>query len=326
MKLSKILVLPGDGVGPTCIASAKKILGLFDSIEILEGQIGHSAYESTGNYLPHETMDLIDETNIILTGPVKTPNNVKNPLDTLKIHLDIFARGRFYKTLAPDLGIRNIDVTLWSSYNDIAREIVEVKDFEGVTLTKYIRNDAYGRMMSVAKKDVELRGLRNIACLTRTDFFPISSGMFRDAFESTFSDEKYNIRALNVREWMYNVLKDPNHDDCIICVDLYNQIVAGVIAGLAADRNLFPTVYSGVDYSIYEPNFLTEIEGLDPVEPNPTAAIIATSIILKNLGLSRPADDLMKALEDSYAAGDRTSDVGGSLSAEEFTDKVISRL
>jgi isocitrate/isopropylmalate dehydrogenase len=326
MNLTKILVLPGDGVGPVSIASAKKILGLFDSVEILEGQIGHTAYESTGNYLPHETLDLIDETNIILTGPVKTVENVKNPLEALKVQLDIFARGRFYKTLAPDLGLKQIEATVWSSYNNIAREIVEVKDFEGVTLTKYIRNDAYSRMMAIAKQDVDLRGLTNIACLTRSDFFPISSGMFRDAFESTFSDEKYNIRALNVREWMSNVFKDPNHDDCIICVDLYNQIVAGIIAGLAGNRNLYPTVYKGVNYSIYEPNFFSEIEGFDPQEPNPTSAIIATSIILKNLGMDGPADDLMLALVESYAAGDRTSDVGGTLSAEDFTDKVISRL
>ena len=178
MKLQKVLVLSGDGIGPKITDSAVRILKLFDSIEILQGQIGHSAYESTGNYLPHETMDLLDECNYILSGPVSVSGNVKNPLDTLKIQLDLFGRGRLYKTLASDLGVEDMDVTLWSSYNNINSEIVEVKDFDGVTISKYIRNDAYGRMMNIALKDIEHRRLKNVICLTREDFFPISSGMF----------------------------------------------------------------------------------------------------------------------------------------------------
>ena len=327
MKLEKLLVLSGDGIGPSVTKSAEDIIrATTDSLEIVHGEIGRSAYESTGSYLPHDTMDLLDDCKVILSGPINIPENVKNPLDILKVQLDLYSRGRFYKTLSNDLGVKDMAVTLWSSYNNISNEITEVKDFDGVTISKYIKSNAYSRMMTVALSDVEIRGLKKIACLSREDFFPISSGMFIDAFDSLFTDSEMITEHYNVKDWMSVVFKDPLHNDCIVCVDLYNQIVAGVLSGMTGNENLYPTVYKGSDYSIYEPYFYHEIEGFEEGYANPTSSIIACSIIMENLGLKKEGDNVMKALCEAYQSKERTPDVGGTLTTEEFTNKVISHL
>ncbi len=325
--MDKILVLSGDGIGPAVISSAEEVLkAACGSLEIIHGQIGRSAYEDTGSYLPHDTLDLLDESKVILSGPVYVPENGKDPLQLLKVQLDLFSRGRYYKTLAGDLGVTDMEVTLWSSYNNIASEITEVKDFDGVTISKYIRSNAYSRMMSSAMTDIEMRGLKKICCLSRGDFFPISSGMFIEAFDTLFETAGYETRSMNVKDWMSTIFKDPLHDDCIICVDLYNQLVAGALSGLCGNENLFPTVYSGSDYALYEPNFTPEIEGSEPNYENPTSAIYAASVILSHMGMNSESKRIIDALCSCYEAGERTPDVDGSLTCQEFTEKVIDRI
>jgi len=326
MKLDKVLILSGDGIGPSVTKSAERVLAHFDCVEICHGEIGRSAYEHTGSYLPRETIDLLDDCKIIISGPVNVPEGTKNPLQVIKIQLDLFGRGRIYHTMSPDLGIEGMDVTLWSSYNNIASEIVEVKDFDGITISKYIKNDSYGRMMEIAHSDIDARGLSKILCLTRKDFFPISSGMFEEAFDTILSSDKYDTDKLNVKDWMSCVFREPKRYGCIICVDLYNQIVAGVLSGLTGNENLFPTVYRGYDYSLYEPNFATSIKGFEAGYENPTSAIITAALVLKKVGKLEEADRVMDALCDAYGAGKRTPDVGGNLSTEAFTDEVISRI
>ena len=56
----KILILPGDGVGPETISQAEKILSFFIeetdiAIKLDHGLIGGNAIDETGSPLPEET-------------------------------------------------------------------------------------------------------------------------------------------------------------------------------------------------------------------------------------------------------------------------------
>ena len=76
--MSKVLLLPGDGIGPEVIAQAKKVLqhlcGEYSlKIEIEEALIGGSAYEVYNNPLPEETLKLAQTSDAILLGAVGGP-------------------------------------------------------------------------------------------------------------------------------------------------------------------------------------------------------------------------------------------------------------
>ncbi len=327
MNLEKILLLSGDGIGPSVMSSAEEVINMTtDSVEIVHGEIGRSAYESTGQYLPHDTLDLLDECKVIFTGPTIPPENGMEPKESLKVQLDLFAKTRFFKTLAPDLGVEDMEVVLWNSNNFLNDEITEVPDLDGITLTKYVRNNAYNRMMTIALSDVEIRKLSKIACLTREDFFPVSSGMFSEAFDSLFPSEYYETRHLNVKEWMAKVIKNPKLDECIVCVDLYNQIVAGVLSGLTGYDYLSPTCFVGIDYKMYDPCKKALPSGLEIEYANPTSAIISAAQRLGEMGLKDEYDRIIDAVCDTYASNERTPDVGGTLTTAEFTERVIRRI
>ena len=72
---NKVLVLPGDGIGPEIVAEAVKVLeclrdeqGL--AIEIEHGLVGGAAYEARGYPLPEETLVQAREADAILLGAV----------------------------------------------------------------------------------------------------------------------------------------------------------------------------------------------------------------------------------------------------------------
>ena len=62
----KILVLPGDGIGPETVAEAVKVLRSFQEagsldIELTDAVIGGAAIDAYGSPLPDETLELARE-------------------------------------------------------------------------------------------------------------------------------------------------------------------------------------------------------------------------------------------------------------------------
>src|SRR5699024_12765174 len=73
--------IEGDGTGPDIWAAAKKVLEAAvekayngeKKFEWKEVYAGEKAYNKTGEWLPKETLDLIDEYKIAIKGPLTTP-------------------------------------------------------------------------------------------------------------------------------------------------------------------------------------------------------------------------------------------------------------
>lgn len=71
----KVLVLPGDGIGPEITAQAVKVLEHLKAnfgldIDMQEALVGGAAYDAVGTPLPEETMKAAEECDAILLGAV----------------------------------------------------------------------------------------------------------------------------------------------------------------------------------------------------------------------------------------------------------------
>ena len=74
----KILILPGDGIGPEVTSSALEILRFIEDLFSLDldieiHHIGGAAYDKTGYPLPNETLEVARESDAILFGAVGGP-------------------------------------------------------------------------------------------------------------------------------------------------------------------------------------------------------------------------------------------------------------
>lgn len=324
-----VLVLPGDGIGPSVISSAvKAISAATDAVSFVEGELGQDAYEDSGQHVPHDTMDLMDDHRIVLCGPTAHVNAGQggSPSDILRAHLGIYARLRAFRTLAPDLGVEGLSTQVWSSYNNLGRDIQEVPDMGGIAISKYVSSTGYQKMMELARRFIDKDGLRRIACLVRDDVFPRSSEMFAETFGSIFPSDCYETRLDNMCDWASHTICGRSVDEGLICVDLYSGMAESVLSGLTGADHLTPTVFFGEGNMLFTPIRTAILEDVPEGYENPTAGIVSASQILKCIGKNEESDAVVRALQETYAAGERTPDVGGELSAEEFTERVVSRI
>src|SRR5690554_4269935 len=75
---NKILVLPGDGIGPEIVAEAVKLLKVLHTdfglaLELEEAPIGGAGYEADGHPLPEATLELAKRSDAVLLGAVGGP-------------------------------------------------------------------------------------------------------------------------------------------------------------------------------------------------------------------------------------------------------------
>ena len=329
--MPKIGLLPGDGYGPSIIDAAKHTLEMVTSdIEIVCGDIGFAAYERTGEYFPYETKELAMECGDVICGPVKDyrddAGRIQNPLEALKADLDLYAVIRCFRTMADDLGVPGMDITLWASNMTVGSDVVESRDIDGITISKYIRSSFFSRMMARALTDLELSGKTKVVCVTQDKIFPDSSAMFSEAFDSLFSQDGLQTEHRNVEYWASKFVRNPLEFDYIVCADLYSNVVGGMLAGMSGGNRLTPIAYVGENCNLFVPGLYKTFEDVPKGYANPTSAIKCAAMALFDMGRKEEAMAVMDALMETYAAGERTPDVGGNLTTAEFTDRVVSRL
>src|SRR5947209_754634 len=81
---SKIVILPGDGIGPEVVEQAVQVLRLvatrFDrELDIQEHLIGGAALDKTGIPFPPETLEACLASDAVLLGAVGAPKYDDNP-------------------------------------------------------------------------------------------------------------------------------------------------------------------------------------------------------------------------------------------------------
>src|SRR4051794_6991651 len=80
----KLLVLPGDGIGPEVVKETRKVVEWMDkrrkvTFDISEGLIGGAAIDATGSPLPDKTMEAARASDAVLMGAVGGPKWEKLP-------------------------------------------------------------------------------------------------------------------------------------------------------------------------------------------------------------------------------------------------------
>jgi len=105
--MSKILILPGDGIGKEIVAQAVKVIDSLNAnhdmgMSLVEGLIGGVAYDETGSPLPEETINSAKSCDSILLGAVGGPKweslerdlRPERGLLGIRAELDLFANLR----------------------------------------------------------------------------------------------------------------------------------------------------------------------------------------------------------------------------------------
>jgi isocitrate/isopropylmalate dehydrogenase len=124
----------------------------------------------------------------------------------------------------------------------------------------------------------------------------------------------------------------PERYQVIVCPNEYGDFLSDTACGLIGsvglgDSSSYAFDDAGkIELAMFDPAGGTapDIAGRDVC--NPTAALFALSSLLRHLGELESARALRGAVLGAIAAGERTADIGGSLSTSAFSEAVAARL
>jgi isocitrate dehydrogenase (NAD+) len=121
--------------------------------------------------------------------------------------------------------------------------------------------------------------------------------------------------------------RDPNKFDVMVMPNLYGDIVSDLAAGLIGGLGLTASGNIGKDCEVYEAVHGTAPDIAGKNLANPTALILSSTMMLKNMGLSKYGDAIETSIFKVMKEGKHlTGDLGGKAKTTEFTKAIIDNL
>ncbi len=338
-KTHKLVVLPGDGIGPEVMAQVKKVIAWLErkgglSFEIAEDDIGGTAYDRYGVPFADETLAKCRKADAVIMGSVGGPKwdgveYGKRPeagLLRARKELGLFANLRpalvfdalaEASTLKTEI-VRGLDILIVREltggvYFGEPRGIVDLGGGErrGVNTQVYTTSEIK-RVGRVAFELARKRGNKVTSCekanvmesgkLWREDMTALHAAEFPDVqLEHMYADN-----------CAMQLLRNPRQFDVIVTDNLFGDILSDEAAMLTGSLGMLPSASLGAPGApgLYEPvhGSAPDIAGQD--RANPLATILSFSMALRySLSEGATADRIEAAVQDVLRSGIRTADI-----------------
>ena len=364
VKKKKILLLPGDGIGPEVIGEVKKIITWFNNkksldFEIDEDLAGGSSFDKYGTPITDEVFYKALESAVIMLGAVGGPkwDNVefsKKPeraLLKLRKELKLFANLRpaiCFKqlvdssTLKPEI-VSGLDIMIVREltggiYFGEPRGIepIENNQRKGVNTHTYTTSEIH-RIARVAFDLAKKRRNKVTSCEKSN---VMEAGVLWREEVQFIKDKEFKKVELNhmlADNCAMQLLRHPKQFDVILADNLFGDMLSDEAAMLTGSLGLLPSASLGAKdkngriRSLYEPvhGSAPDIEGKNIA--NPIATILSLSMALRySLDLGKEADQLEKAVQSVLDDGLRTKDIMSKnmkeISTTDMGDAIIAKL
>ncbi|HIF61907.1 MAG TPA: 3-isopropylmalate dehydrogenase [Candidatus Pelagibacter sp.] len=364
LKKRKILLLPGDGIGPEVISEVKKIINWFNKnksldFETEEGLIGGSSYEKHKKPITDEVFFKALESEVVILGAVGGPkwDNVefaKRPeraLLKLRKELKLFANLRpaiCFKqlvdasSLKPEI-VSGLDIMIVREliggiYFGEPRGIIPIENGE----RKGINTHSYtsGEIIRVAKVAFELAQKRSKKVTSCEKSNVMEAGILWKEEVQKLKDEEYPNIQLNhmlADNCAMQLLRNPKQFDVIVTDNLFGDILSDEAAMLTGSLGLLPSASLGAKdkngkmRAMYEPIHGSAPDIAGTGKANPIASILSFSMALRySLNLENEAKNLDQAVQKVLDDGLRTKDILSKgkkeVSTSQMGDAIISKL
>jgi len=364
IKKRKILLLPGDGIGPEVVAEVKKIIEWLNKkksldFEIEEGLIGGVSYEKHKKPITDEVFYKALESEAVILGAVGGPkwDNLefsKRPeraLLKLRKELKLFANLRpaiCFKqlvdasSLKPEI-VSGLDIMIVREltggiYFGEPRGIIPIENGErkGINTHSYTSSE----IIRVAKVAFELAQKRNKKVTSCDKSNVMEAGILWREEVQKVKDEEYSNIELNhmlADNCAMQLLRNPKQFDVIVTDNLFGDILSDEAAMLTGSLGLLPSASLGAKdkngkmRSMYEPVHGSAPDIAGKGKANPIATILSFAMALKySLDLDKEADNIEQAVQKVLDDGLRTKDILSQgkkeVSTSQMGDAIISKL
>lgn len=334
-----VTLIYGDGIGPEVLTSAKKIIeatGL--DIHWIECEAGEKSYRkgvSTG--VPHDTIESIKNTGLVLKGPLTTPVGYgeKSANVTLRKLFDTYANIRPVKEFpgiqTPFSG-RNLDmVVVRENVEDVYAGIEHMQTPNAAQTLKLMTRTGCEKILRFAFEYARSENRKKIHCATKANIMKKTEGLMKSIFESVASDyPDITAKHIIVDNCAHQLVRYPEQFDVLVTSNMNGDILSDLASGLVGGLGFAPGANIGQNAAIFEAvhGSAPDIAGKNSV--NPTAMILTSLMMLRYMKAFETANRIEQALLTTLAIdGTCTQDVSHAkrkVSTSDFTDAIIDNL
>ncbi len=364
VKKRKILLLPGDGIGPEVMSEVKKIIEWFNNnksldFELDEDLVGGSSYDKYGTPITDEVFYKALESQAVILGAVGGPkwDNLdfsKKPeraLLKLRKELKLFANLRpaiCFKqlvnasSLKPEI-VSGLDIMIVREltggiYFGEPRGIKPIDNGERKGINTHVYTSS--EIARVARVAFDLAKKRSNKVTSCEKSNVMEAGQLWKEEVQVVHDKEYSEVELNhmlADNCAMQLLRNPKQFDVIVTDNLFGDMLSDEAGMLTGSLGLLPSASLGAKdkngnmRSMYEPVHGSAPDIADKSIANPIATILSFAMALRySLDLVKEADQLEKAVQDVLDEGLRTKDIVSKgmkeVSTSEMGAAIISKL
>jgi 3-isopropylmalate dehydrogenase len=355
MTTKKILITPGDGIGPEVTEQAvqilKKVAPIFDlQLELTEKPVGGTAYDLTGTPLPDETLDAAKNSDAVLLGAVGGPK--WEPLDfsvrpergllKLRSELELYANLRpaaIYgdlvnaSTLKPEV-VDGADLM-------VVRELtggiyfgkprgVEERNGERVGFNTLVYSESEIRRIAKVGFEIAMKRRRKLTSVDKANVLE-STEFWREIVTEVGKDfpdaELSHMYADNAA---MQIIRDPKQFDTMVTTNMFGDILSDAAAMMTGSLGMLPSASIGGSVGMYEPvhGSAPDIAGED--KANPLAMILSVGMMMRySFDLTEADEMIINAVVETlekYRTVDIMAEGKTQIGCREMGEKVLQSL
>lgn len=335
---TRVTVIPGDGIGPEVVRSARRIVEAAGAdIEWEEREAGAEVFkQGLPSGVPPETIASIEDTRVVLKGPLETPVGFgeKSANVTLRKLFETYANVRPARELpgvtTPYSG-RGIDLVVVRENVEDLYAGIEYLQTPGVAQAlKLISRKGCEKIVRFAFELARAEGRSTVHCATKANIMKLSEGMLKRTFEEV-APEYPEIEAnhIIVDNCAHQLVKRPEQFDVIVTTNMNGDILSDESSALVGGLGFAPSANIGSEVAIFEAvhGSAPKYAGKDVI--NPTAMILTAVLMLRHLGLFEQAAAVEHAVLVTLESGVLTGDIAGydrGVGTTAYTDAIIGNL
>ncbi|MCL6441765.1 MAG: 3-isopropylmalate dehydrogenase [Thermoleophilum sp.] len=343
MSPPRIVLLPGDGIGPEITASARAVLERLGKFELVEELVGGAAIDACGDPLPAATLAACKAADAVLLAAVGGPKWDTTDPAAPRPEQGLLALRRelgLYANLRP---VRPLPALLDAS--PLKREVIA--DCDLLVVRELTGGIYFGRRERLADRAYdtceytvgEIERIARVAFrsarrrVTSIDKANVleTSRLWREVVTRVGREEfpHVELEHMLVDNAAMQLVANPRRFDVVLAENMFGDILSDEAAMLTGSLGMLPSASLG---DPGKPGLFEPVHGSAPDIAgqgiaNPLAMLGSVVLMLRHgLAMEDAAARLQSAIERALEEGLRTRDLGGSATTEEATQAVLAHL
>ncbi len=355
----KLLMLPGDGIGPEIMRATAAVLEATDKafklgLELEYMDIGFVAYDKTGTTCPEAVLARAREVDGIVLGPISHldyPPRDKGGVNVsaaFRVKLDLYANVRPAKS-RPGIGHtrKPMDLVIMREctegfYPDrnMFQGSGEFMPVPGVAIS--MRKITAHACERIALRAFELAMKRRklVTAVHKANNFIVTDGLFLEVTRKVAARfPEVRLEEAIVDAMAARLVREPERFDVVLATNFYADILSDLASELSGSLGLAGAINAGDELCAAQAQHgsAPDIAGKD--KANPSSLILSAAMLLEWLSerknssnndssnLGRAARSIYLAIDGCLAdPAQRTADLGGKLGTVAFGAAVASRI